>query len=100
VDLLGSPTDFLAWAEHYVNQLGPLHPEPRDPDSQHARCFQYGADARRLQAELQRLSGHTWEHASKLVAEPITGTTDSEDDEDDEDDDEDEDEDDECWDGD
>ena len=26
VDLQGTPVDFLAWAEHYVNQLDPLHP--------------------------------------------------------------------------
>ena len=27
--------EFLAWAEHYVNQLDPLQPEPRDPDLMH-----------------------------------------------------------------
>ena len=33
VDLQAQRIDFLAWAEHYVNQLDPLHPEPRDPNS-------------------------------------------------------------------
>ena len=68
VDLQGKPTDFLAWAEHYVNQLDPLYAEPRDPDFAHERTFQVGADEKRLQEELQRLSGHTWERASKLLA--------------------------------
>jgi len=26
VDLQGQPTDFIRWAEHYVNQVDPLHP--------------------------------------------------------------------------
>jgi len=26
VDMQGQPTDFIRWAEHYVNQLDPLHP--------------------------------------------------------------------------
>ena len=69
VDLLGTPTDFLSWAERYVNQLDPLQPEARDPVFAHERSFQYGADDKRMQDELQRLLGHTWEHASKLVAE-------------------------------
>ena len=62
--------DFLAWAEHYVNQLDPLHPEARDPDFAHERTFQYGADDKRLQEELQRLSGHAWERAQKMIAHP------------------------------
>ena len=74
-ELQGKPTDFLAWADHYVNQLDPLHPEPRDPDFAHERTFQYGADEKRLQEELHRLSGHAWERASKLITEP-TATTD------------------------
>ncbi len=44
VDLQGTPTDFLNWAEHYVNQLDPLHSEARNPDFAHERSFQYGAD--------------------------------------------------------
>lgn len=62
-----SPTsiDFLAWAEQYVNQLDPLHPEHRDPDFGYARDFHYGADEKRFSEELQRLLGHSWESASK-----------------------------------
>jgi len=66
-ELQGHSIDFLAWAEHYVNQLDPLHPEPRDPDFAHERSFQYGADEKRALEELQRLVGHTWEHALKLA---------------------------------
>jgi hypothetical protein len=65
-DRQGQPIDFLAWAEHYVNQLDPLHPEPRDPDLAHERTFQYGADEKRFTEELQRLLGHTWEGSAKL----------------------------------
>jgi hypothetical protein len=67
VDLQGQPTDFIRWAEHYVNQLDPLHAEPRDPDFAHERTFQVGADEKRAQEELQRLFGHAWEQASELV---------------------------------
>jgi hypothetical protein len=68
------PLDFLAWAEHYVNQLDPLHPEPRDTDFAHGRRFEYGADGKRTQEEQHRLSGHAWESTTKLVA-PLTGFT-------------------------
>jgi hypothetical protein len=67
VDLQGQPTDFIRWAEHYVNQLDPLHPEPRGPDFAHERTFQVGADEKRAQEELQRLLGHTCEHGLKLA---------------------------------
>ena len=66
VDLQGERIDFLTWAEHYVNQLDPLHPEARDPDFAHERTFQYGADEKHLQEELHRLSGHAWDSSLKL----------------------------------
>ena len=66
VDVQGEKTDYLAWAEHYVNQLDPLHPEQRNPDFAHERSFQYNEDEKRFAEELQRLLGHTWEHAAKL----------------------------------
>jgi hypothetical protein len=66
VDLQGQSIDFLAWAEHYVDQLDPLHPEPRDPDLAHQRDSYYRAEEKRFTDELQRLFGHTWEHAAKL----------------------------------
>jgi hypothetical protein len=66
VDLQGQPTDFIRWVEHYVNQLDPLHPEPRDPVLAHERSWQYGSEEKRVTEELQRLFGHTWEEAMKL----------------------------------
>jgi hypothetical protein len=38
VDLQGTPTDFLNWADHYVNQLDPLHPDARNPDFEGANA--------------------------------------------------------------
>ena len=67
VQLAKNDTDFLDWAEHYVNQLDPLHPEPRNPDCQHERDFYYRSDEKRLAEELQRLFGHTWERSPKLA---------------------------------
>jgi hypothetical protein len=61
VDRQGQPIDFLTWAEHYVNQLDPLHADPHDDDFAHERSFQYGSEDKRLREELERLSGHTWE---------------------------------------
>lgn len=57
-----------ACAEHYLNQLDPLHPETRDPDFIHERAFEFGADDRRWHEERQRLSGHVRERASKLIS--------------------------------
>jgi len=65
VDLQGQPTDFIRWAEHYVNQLDPLHPEPRDPDLAHERDIYYRAKENRFTEELQRLLGHQWEATGK-----------------------------------
>ena len=91
VDLHGTPTDFLSWAEHYVNQLDPLHAEPRDPDLMHETPHPsyYGnpKDRDRFEKELVRLAGHTWERASKLIAEPTEGHDDSAEGEDEHDDD-------------
>jgi len=83
----GRKADFLAIAEHYVNQLDPLHPEPRDPDLQHERSFHVGTEDTYRDNERQRLSGHTWERASKLVAAPTESDNDPADDEDEQHDD-------------
>jgi len=48
--------------------MDPLSAEPRDPDFAHERTFQPGAGGKRLQEELQRLSGHAWERASKRLS--------------------------------
>ena len=86
-NLQGKPIDFLAWAEHYVNQLDPLHPDSRDPDFTHHDSWQYNSEEKRFTEELQRLSGHAWERASKLVAEPTESDADLDDDEGEHDDD-------------
>ncbi len=75
VDLHGtSPSNFSRWAEHYVNQLDPLHIEPHDPDLMHEIPHPsydgHPKDRDRFEKELVRLTGHTWERASKLMAEP------------------------------
>lgn len=67
-NLQGANIDFLAWAERYVDQLDPLHPEPRDPDVAHEHDFHYGAEEKRFTDELQRLLGHSWEKAWKLIS--------------------------------
>ena len=36
-------------------------------DLHHERSFQYGADEERLKGELQRLLGHSWETATKVI---------------------------------
>ena len=86
VDLHGTPTDFLSWAEHYVNQLVPLHIEPRDPDLMHETPHPdyHGntKDRDRFEKELVRLSGHTWERASKLATSPTASDDNRDDDED------------------
>ena len=60
--------DFLGWAEHYVNQLDPLHTEPRDADCVHERDSYYGAEEKRPQESLERLIGFGWENTAKLRA--------------------------------
>ena len=77
------PIDFLAWAEHYVNQLDPLHPEPHDPDLKYDRSgYSYGEDEKRPMQELRRLTGHSWESTTK----PLSATTEVDEDSDDDDD--------------
>jgi hypothetical protein len=49
-----------------VNQLDPLHPDPRNPDFAHERGFQYNRDEKRFTEVLQRLLGHTWKHTAKI----------------------------------
>lgn len=68
VELESQSTDFLAWAERYVNQLDPLHAEPRSPDFAHEHSWQYNSEEKRFTEELQRLLGHLWEAATKAVA--------------------------------
>ena len=51
-----------------MNQLDPLHPEPRDPALQTERPRYYRANEEALRDSLARLSGHAWEHTAKLIA--------------------------------
>jgi hypothetical protein len=83
LDLKGQPTDFLAWAEHYIDQLDPLSATDHDSDLTPERTYYSDSDRDRLQGELRRLSGHTWDRASKLVAEPTESDDDPTADEDD-----------------
>ena len=87
LELHGQPTDFLAWAEHYIDQLDPLSAADHDSDLTPERSYYSDSDRDRLQGELRRLSGHTWERASKLVAEPTESNDEPTADEDDHDDD-------------
>jgi hypothetical protein len=80
-DLQGQPIDFLAWAEHYVNQLDPLHPERRDPDFAHERDSYYGAEEKRSQESLQRLIGFSWESTAKLREDSAAVAEDEDDEE-------------------
>jgi hypothetical protein len=77
-----SPASFLAWAEHYVDQLDPLSATDHDSDLTPERSYYSDSDRDRLQGELRRLSGHTWDRTLKLVAEPIETDDDPSDDED------------------
>ena len=74
-----------------------MHVEPRDPDliheTPHPSYYGNPKDRDRFEKELVRLAGHTWERASKLVAEPTESNdddpVDNEDEQDDDWDDED-----------
>jgi len=59
--------------------MDPLHPEPRDPALQRERNPYYGSDEKRLAEEQQRLSGHGWDGALKLVAATTPGDDDNDD---------------------
>lgn len=82
LDFDDKPIDFLAWAEHYVDQLDPLSATDHDSDLTPERSYYSDSDRDRLQGELRRLSGHTWDRALKLVAEPTETDDDPSDDED------------------
>jgi hypothetical protein len=80
-NLQGESIDFLAWAEHYIDQLDPLHPESRDPDLQNPRPHYYADADKHLTSALLRLAGASWESAKKLGA-PNTDAPDTEEDDD------------------
>lgn len=67
-ELLGQPTDFVAWAERYINQLDPAHELPRDADLVGPRHLYYGPSD--LTETLSRLSGQNWKQSWKLSGLP------------------------------
>ena len=58
--------DFLAWAEHYIDQLDPLNPVPHDPDLGEPDRPYYVRDESLLKNALLRLTGASWESATKI----------------------------------
>ena len=60
--------DFVAWAEQYLNQLDPLHDEPRHPDMSPdpSPYYRMNGESEALQDSLGRLTGQHWFKASKL----------------------------------
>lgn len=56
--------DFLSWAETYVNQLDPLHREPRNRDLE--RTSHAWRSDTELKEELSRLLGHEGQQSWKL----------------------------------
>lgn len=67
-DLQGTPTDFLAWAEHYIDQLDPLTPTPRDPILAQPQRAYYGVEETTMKNALLRLAGAAWDSSVKLAA--------------------------------
>jgi len=63
------PVDFIRWANQYVNQLDPLHPEPRHADMVPEENPYYRADEDELRESLARLTGHRWYRTAKLIAD-------------------------------
>jgi hypothetical protein len=62
-------TDFLTWAERYVEQLDPLAPAPRVEEMMPEVRYGYSHDSE-LQSQLGRLLGRDWHQCYKVAAEP------------------------------
>lgn len=65
--LQGEKVDFIAWAEHYLEQLDPLSTTPHDSDLKQDRSFHYGSDET-LHQTLSRLLGLNWQDSSKIMS--------------------------------
>ncbi len=61
----GQTFDFLSWAEKYVNQLDPLHCEPRNRDLE--RTSHAWRSDTELKEELSRILGHEGQESWKLM---------------------------------
>jgi hypothetical protein len=66
--LADEPIDFIAWAEKYLNQLDPLHNEPRHADMapEPSPYYRTNGEDEDLQQTLDRLTGQNWLKATKL----------------------------------
>lgn len=65
--LQGEKVDFIAWAEHYLDQLDPLSTVPHDSDLKQDRSFRYGSDET-LHRTLSRLLGLNWQDSLKMMS--------------------------------
>jgi hypothetical protein len=66
------PVDFIAWAEHYVDQLDPLRKTPHDPDLEEDRPM-YRTVGDEVKEAASRMMGLEWQTAWKL-RNPDSGT--------------------------
>lgn len=64
------PVDFLAWAQHYVDQLDPLCTTPHDPDFETERRGYYMSADKQVHETLDRLLGNHWSDAFKIGQYP------------------------------
>ena len=65
--LQNARVDFIAWAQHYVDQLDPLSSTPHDPDLQSNRSGHSSeSDEDKVERALSRLIGRHWQDAWKL----------------------------------
>lgn len=85
--LAGKPVDFIAWAQHYVDQLDPLSMTPHDPDLEEDRPGYYHG-SEKFQEALARLVGQDWQSARKLMEPPENVRRSFDEDEDDDEEDE------------
>ncbi len=58
--------DFLAWAQHYIDQLDPLCATPHDPDFEADRAGYYSPADKQVNDTLDRLLGNQWSGAFKV----------------------------------
>jgi hypothetical protein len=62
--------DFLAWAQHYVDQLDPLCATPHDADFEAERPGYYMPADKTVDETLDRLLGNHWNDAFKIGQSP------------------------------
>ena len=62
--------DFLAWAQHYIDQLDPLSATRHDPDFEAERPGYYMSADKQVHETLDRLLGNHWSEAFKIGQYP------------------------------